>query len=35
MLKQDRNHKVMLWREAGIVLLFILDLAMIFAGTHK
>jgi hypothetical protein len=35
MLKQDRNHKVMLWLEAGIVLLFILDLAMIFAGTHK
>ena len=35
MLKQDQNHRVMLWLEAGIVLLFIIDLVTIFMGGAK
>jgi hypothetical protein len=35
MLKQDQNHRIMLWLEAAIVLLFILDLVMIFEGIGK
>ncbi len=35
MLKQDQNHRVMLWMEAAIVLMFILDLVMIFWGLGK
>ncbi len=35
MLKQDQNHRVMLWLEAGIVLLFIIDVVMIFTGGSK
>ena len=35
MLKQDRNNRVMVWLEAGIVLLFIIDLVTIFAGIGK
>lgn len=32
-LKQDRNHRLMLWLESAIVLLFIIDLILLF--THK
>ena len=35
MLKQDLNHRVMLWLEVGIVLLFVIDLVMIFMGGGK
>jgi hypothetical protein len=35
MLKQDHNHRVMLWLEAGIVVLFIIDIVMLFAGLSK
>ena len=35
MLKQDQNHRVMLWLEAAIVLLFIMDLVLLFWGTGK
>jgi hypothetical protein len=35
MLKQDQNHRVMLWMEAAIVLMFVLDLVMIFWGLGK
>jgi hypothetical protein len=32
-LKQDRNHRLMLWLESAIILLFIIDLLLLF--THK
>jgi hypothetical protein len=32
MLKQDQNHRLMVWLEVAIVLLFILDVVMLFAG---
>lgn len=35
MLKQDQNHRIMVWLEAGIVLLFIIDVVMLFAGMSK
>jgi hypothetical protein len=35
MLKQDQNHRIMLWLEAAIVLMFLLDLIMIFQGPGK
>ena len=35
MLKQDRNHRIMLWLEVSIVLLFILDLIMLIPGMAK
>lgn len=35
MLKQDQNHRVMIWLEAGIVLLFIVDIVMLFVGIAK
>jgi hypothetical protein len=35
MLKQDQNHRIMLWMEAAIVLMFVLDLVMIFWGLGK
>jgi uncharacterized Rmd1/YagE family protein len=35
MLKQDQNHRVMLWLEAAIVLLFIMDLVLLFWGIGK
>jgi hypothetical protein len=35
MLKQDQNHRVMVWLEVGIVLLFVIDVVMLFAGTGK
>lgn len=35
MLKQDRNHRIMLWLEISIVLLFILDLIMLIPGMGK
>jgi hypothetical protein len=35
MLKQDQNHRVMLWLEAAIVLLFIMDLGLLFWGIGK
>jgi hypothetical protein len=35
MLKQDQNHRLMVWLEAGIVLLFIIDLVLIFMGLAK
>lgn len=35
MLKQDQNHRVMLWLEAAIVLMFIIDLVLIFIGLGK
>ena len=35
MLKQDRKDRVMVWLEAAIVLLFIIDLVAIFAGIGK
>jgi hypothetical protein len=35
MLKQDQNHRVMVWLEVGIVLLFIIDVVMLFAGIGK
>jgi hypothetical protein len=31
-LKQDQNHRVMLWLEIGIVLLFVIDLVILLAG---
>ena len=34
-LKQDQNHRVMLWLEASIVVMFIIDLVMIFMGMAK
>ena len=35
MLKQEQNHRVMLWLETAIVLLFIMDLVLLFWGTGK
>jgi hypothetical protein len=35
MLKQDQNQRLMVWLEAGIVLLFIIDLVAIFLGLAK
>ncbi|HEX2748073.1 MAG TPA: hypothetical protein VHM91_08750 [Verrucomicrobiales bacterium] len=35
MLKQDQNHRVMVWLEVGIVLLFVIDVVMIFLGMGK
>ncbi len=35
MPKQDQNHRVMLWLEAGIVLLFIIDVVMIVVSGAK
>jgi len=35
MLKQDQNHRIMLWLETGIVLLFVIDVIMLFAGLAK
>ena len=34
-LKQDQNHLVMLWLEASIVVMFLIDLVMIFMGMSK
>lgn len=34
-LKQDQNHRVMVWLEAAIVVMFIIDLVMIFMGMAK
>ena len=34
-LKQDQNHRVMVWLEAAIVVMFIIDLVMIFMGMTK
>lgn len=34
-LKQDQNHRVMLWLEASIVVMFIIDLVLIFMGMAK
>jgi hypothetical protein len=35
MLKQDQNHRIMVWLEVGIVLLFVIDLVMLFTGLGK
>ena len=35
MIKQDQNHRLMVWLEASIVLLFIVDLILIFLGLAK
>jgi hypothetical protein len=35
MLKQDQNHRIMVWLEVGIVLLFVIDLVMLFSGIGK
>ncbi len=35
MLKQDQNNRAMLWLEAAIVLLFIMDLVLLFWGIGK
>lgn len=35
MLKQDQNHRIMVWLEVGIVLLFVIDLVMLFSGLGK
>jgi hypothetical protein len=34
-LKQDQNHRVMVWLEAAIVVMFIIDLVLIFMGMAK
>jgi len=31
-LKQDQNHRVMLWLEIGIVVLFVIDLVILVMG---
>lgn len=34
MIKQDQNHRIMLWLEAAIVLLFVIDIITLFFGPH-
>ena len=34
-LKQDQNHRVMVWLEAAIVVMFVIDLVLIFMGLVK
>ncbi len=35
MLKQDQNHRIMVWLEAAIVLMFVIDIVLIFMGMAK
>jgi len=35
MLKQDQNHRIMVWLEAAIVVMFIIDLVLLFMGLAK